>query len=154
MIDTTLKWDQMNVDHIGYLCSNISNSVREFENLGYTRVSEIITDDQADDGGRARNVSICFMQNRNIRIELVCPIDENSDVYNMLKRGGSGPYHICYQVDDIESRIVAIQKERWIILKKPARAIALGNARVAFLVKHSVGIIELVETKGQKNEAI
>ncbi len=142
----------MKIDHIGYLCSDINRSIREFELLGYSRISEIYTDGQSEEA--SRNVTICFMSNGNIKIELVCPTGENSDVYNTLKRQGEGPYHICYKTNDIYSQIKELADMGWMILKRPAKAIAFNNARVTFLFKPGIGIIEIVESAGEdKNEA-
>ena len=136
----------MKIDHIGYLCSDIEKSVSQFEQLGYKATSEIFPDNEPD-GGMARNVYICFMQNEQIRIELVSPINEESDVYSTLKRQGEGPYHICYQTEKLDDRIAELKSSGWLILKRPAKAMAFDYARVAFLFKRSVGLIELVEIK-------
>ncbi len=99
-----------------------------------------------DDDNPARNVYICFLRNETTRVELVSPIDENSDVYSTLKRQGERPYHICYRVQDIEVQALELHKSGWMILKRPAKAIAFDYAQVVFLFKCGVGIIELVET--------
>lgn len=137
----------MIIDHIGYLSKDIGKSIQAFESLGYKQETEVITDNKAAEGFSARNVYICFLRNGYIRIELVSPIDENSDIYFTLKRQGEGPYHICYRVDDLEKAIQDLKRNAWMLLKRPAKATALDDARVAFLFKNGVGMIELVETK-------
>lgn len=136
----------MKIDHIGYLSKDIYASIDAFKTLGYTQVTEIFRDDIENSDGSKRNVFLCFLDNGGTRIELVSPIDESSDVYDRLKRHGEGPYHICYQVRDLESAIANLKRDRWLVLKPPVPAIAFDGARVAFLVKTGVGLIELVET--------
>lgn len=41
----------MNIDHIGYLCSDIEASINAFELLGYERTSEVIIDNITYGGG-------------------------------------------------------------------------------------------------------
>ncbi len=136
----------MKVDHIGYLCSDMEKSIREFEQLGYVKQSDVYLDN-IPDGGASRDVYICFLKNEQTWVELVSPMNEQSDVFNTLKRQGEGPYHICYQAECLETRIEELRKSGWMLLKRPAKAIAFQNARVAFLFRYGVGMIELVETK-------
>ena len=135
----------MKVDHIGYLVTNIEKSIEIFRQIGYEKESEIYIDNQCDGESTARNVYICFLQNETERIELVSPIDEKSDVYSTLKRQGEGPYHICYQVKDLEDSISELKASGWMLMKRPAKAIAFDNRNVAFLFRKGVGTIELVE---------
>lgn len=138
----------MKIDHIGYLCRNIEKSIELFSQLGYKRESQIFMDNKPDGENKARNVYICFLQNGDSRIELVSPINDSSDVFATLKRQGEGPYHICYQVTDLDESIKEFTKHGWLILKRPAKAMAFDNARVVFLFRTGVGTIELVEMRG------
>lgn len=137
----------MIIDHIGYLVKDINKSIEGFKSLGFTQETDVITDDIADGKNGARNVLLCFLKNDTTRIELVSPIDEESDVYATLKRQGEGPYHICYRVVDIEEGITELKALGWLVLKRPAKAVAFDFSCVAFLFKRGVGMIELVETK-------
>ncbi len=137
----------MKVDHIGYLSADINKSIQLFQQLGFKQESAIFVDNILNEENISRNVYICFMRNEDTRVELVCPIDEKSDVYFTLKRQGEGPYHICYQVDNIDDKIGEMKKFGWMMLKRPTKAIAFNNARVVFLFKNGAGTIELVELK-------
>lgn len=137
----------MKVDHIGYLSYNIEKSIQAFRQLGFEQETEVYIDNIPDENSSARNVYICFIRNDNTRVELVSPIDENSDVYSTIKRQGEGPYHICYQVEDLEDKIQELKNDGWMLLKRPAKAMAFDYARVSFLLKKGVGMIELVEVK-------
>ena len=138
----------MKIDHIGYLCKDINKSIELFLSLGYGRESEVFEDNISDGENKARNVFICFLRNGEYRVELVSPIDESSDVFSTLKRQGEGPYHICYQVDDLEESIQEFRRSGWMVLKRPAKAMAFDNRLVVFLFKAGAGMIELVEMKG------
>lgn len=138
----------MEIDHIGYLCNNIDITIEEFEKIGYTLCSTVFVDaDTASDieQGGGRNVYICFMKNGTTKVELVSPLNENSDIYSTIKRQGEGPYHICYKVPNLEKQINYMKTDGYMLLKRPAQAVALNNAKVAFLFRKGVGIIELVE---------
>ena len=137
----------MKIDHIGYLCNDINKSIQIFMALGFKQESIVFKDNLQNSDNKARNVFICFIRNGETRIELVSPIDETSDVYSTIKRQGEGPYHICYQVEILEDSIQKLKQSGWMVLKRPAKAMALGNKRVAFLFKSGAGIIELVETE-------
>lgn len=139
------------VDHIGYLCRDIHKSIGIFEQLGFMQSSPIYTDNISEGGGMARNVYICFLISSNTRIELVSPIDEESDVFATLKRQGEGPYHICYKVNDLDYAIKDLKALGWMVLRKPTQAIAFNNAKVAFLFRNGIGLIEIVESEEKEN---
>lgn len=135
----------MRVNHIGYLVKDIAKSIAIFQQLGYEKISEIFTDDKAIGNEKPRNVYICFMKNEGNCVELVSPIDESSDVFSTLKRQGEGPYHICYEVESLKDSVSTLTKEGWLVLKRPASAIAFDGAEVVFLFRNNIGMIELVE---------
>lgn len=135
----------MKIDHIGYLVDNIEKGISVFESLGYHRITDVIIDDIEYDGHAPRNVYLCFMENEGLRIELVSPINEKSDVIKTLKRQGEGPYHICYQTNNLTEEVLRLKKESWIIIKQPEKAVAFNYAKVSFLFKKGAGLIELVE---------
>lgn len=137
----------MKIEHVGYLCKDINKSIKAFLSLGYEQETAVFEDNVKDGDNKARNVNICFLRNGNYRVELVSPIDETSDVYATIKRQGEGPYHICYQVDDLESSVIELKQSGWMVLRRPAKAIAFNNNRVVFLFKAGVGTIELVEMR-------
>lgn len=128
----------MKIHHIGYAVKNIDFSINEFEKMGYQRYKDKVVDEK-------RKVVIQFMINKGYMIELIAPIGEDSPINNIIKKVGSGPYHICYETNDIEKQIIDLSEDRYILIQKPDKAIAIENRRVAFLFKKGIGIIELVE---------
>ena len=129
----------MKVHHIGYAVKNIEDSMQHFQILGYKPISEIVADP-------IRNVKIVFLQNDAEKIELVAPNGENTPVDSVLKKSGPAPYHICYEVEDIEEAIARLGK-KWLVIRKPEIAPAIDNRKVAFLLNSKIGLIELVENK-------
>lgn len=82
-----------------------------------------------------------------VTIELVAPLDDKNPVSNTLAKmkNVSVPYHICYEVEDIEETIGELKKRGYMLIQKLAPAIAFDNRRVVFMLKREVGLIELLE---------
>lgn len=129
----------MKVHHIGYAVKNLEQSISAFEALGYT-AGEITSD-------AGRHIRIAFLQNGSECVELVAPDGDETPVDGVLKSVGPTPYHICYEVSNLEEALNELQKSRWIVTKQPEPAPAIGGAAVAFLYHRRVGMIELVEIK-------
>lgn len=55
------------------------------------------------------------------------------------------PYHICYEVENIEEAILELKKQKFILVQKPQVAVAMNNKKVCFLFNKNTGLIELVE---------
>ena len=129
----------LNYHHIGIAVHSISCAKPFYESIGY-KASDIVYDS-------IQNVSICFLMcEGKPMIELLQPVDESSPVSQVLHKVGASPYHICYEVDDLEAEIVNMRRQKFILVKKPAEAVALGGCRVCFLYNKNVGLIELVES--------
>jgi methylmalonyl-CoA/ethylmalonyl-CoA epimerase len=78
-------------------------------------------------------------------MELIAPIDENSSVNKIFKKTGVAPYHVCYEVDDINSAFdELVDVQGYIPLFRPVEAIALDNKLICYLYKKEIGFIELV----------
>lgn len=128
----------MKVHHIGYLVKDINNAVKEFQALDYKIHSEISYDIY-------RDIDICFMKNGYLT-ELISPKSEKSIVYNLLKKIGNSPYHICYTSDNIEQDIADLIKKGYIVINDFCPAPCIGQeASVIFLYNKFIGIIELLK---------
>ena len=128
----------MKVHHIGYAVPDIAKAVLEFESLGW-KVSSEITDDMP------RQVRIVFMRNGDQLVELVAPLSAASPICKTLQKGSGTPYHICYEVANLETAEAELKKMRFITFKKAAVAPAIGGRRVIFMYAKNVGVVELVE---------
>lgn len=129
--------------HIGIAVKNLNETAVMYENAGYNRSSITIDNFQ--------NVQICWLQKQGMPlIELLAPVDEKSPIVKTLEKNGVIPYHICYEVIDIEKSIAELRNEKYVLVSKTHEAPAMaefGNGKVAFLYHKSVGLIELVELK-------
>ena len=130
----------MKIHHIGYAVNNIDKALLEFSKLGFQRVSKIFFDEK-------RKVKICFVQDRNVKIELIEPTENTSPAKRFLKNG-AGPYHICYQLSEGEN-FEKIFKKGYVVVQPPDSAVALENRKVAFLYNNTIGLIEVILPEGK-----
>ena len=130
----------MKIHHIGYAVKNIDKSLSIFERLGFHKITGIVRDS-------IRKVDIVFIADENNMntVELIAPYEKGSDVDGPLNMwGGPAPYHVCYEVDNIEECINEFGKS-CLVIKKPEIAPAIDNRRVAFLYHKDLGLFEVVE---------
>lgn len=133
--------DDLRFHHIGIACFDINETKAFYELMGY--VASPIIDDPIQD------IRISFLKKEGSpMLELLAPIDEKSPVNRILETQGVTPYHICYEVDDIDAMMTLLRKQhKFVRVSKAAPACAIDNRRVAFLFRKDVGLIELVESK-------
>ena len=124
--------------HIGYVTDSIGQTSSFYLQAGY-QATAVIEDP-------IQRVLVQFLTNEGFpRIELIQPIDENSSVNKILKKNGVAPYHVCYEVDDIDKSFdELVEGQAYIPLFRPVEAIALDNRLICYLYKKEVGFIELV----------
>ena len=79
------------------------------------------------------------------KVELLAPHDSTSPVQQTLDKMGVTPYHTCYVVDNIEEAVAQLRKQKYVMVSKPAEAVAFCGSKVCFLFNKNVGLIELVE---------
>ena len=129
----------MKIHHIGYLVKNIDKAIDEFKLLGFKLQSNVTYDDN-------RKISICFMSNESVDIELISSIDKTSVVSGLHKKIGNAPYHICYECSDIKKELQIKIKQGYMVVKEPEQAKAINDQQVAFLFNKEIGLIEIVES--------
>jgi len=124
--------------HIGLAVKDIDKTATVYEAGGYKK-SETFYD-------AIQNVNICWLTKDGMpTVELLAPVDEQSPVCKILEKNGVTPYHTCYVVEDIEQAVADLRERRYVLVSKPAEAVAIGNSRVAFLHNRHTGLIEIVE---------
>ena len=129
----------MKIHHVGYMVKKMQPAIEQFRALGYEIEQDTVFDDY-------RKIDICFMTNGAYRIELVSPKSEDSVVWNLRKKTGNAPYHICYETPDLERAAEELRGQGYVAWDEPHEAVAIGGRRVVFLVNGRIGMIELVET--------
>ncbi|MGN0739651.1 MAG: VOC family protein [Treponema sp.] len=126
--------------HIGIACYDINETAQFYLSQGYTKTETVYDPIQ--------NVYICFLKKDSATcVELISPYNESSPICKNLQKNGVSPYHICYEVSDLEETVLELKKQKFLIVSKPAPAVAFGGSRVCFLFSKNVGLIELVESE-------
>lgn len=124
--------------HVGVATKNIDATASIYEQGGYHRSAIVIDPIQ--------NVNICWLTKDGMpTVELLAPVDEKSPVNKTLEKVGVSPYHCCYVVDNLEDACAELRKQKYVMVSKPAEAVAFCGSRVCFLFNKNVGLIELVE---------
>lgn len=124
--------------HIGVAVMDLNATAAVYEQGGYNRSASIFDPIQ--------NVNICWLTKDGMpTVELLAPVDETSPVKKTLEKNGVTPYHTCYVVENIEEAVAQLRKQKYVMVSKPAEAVAFCGSRVCFLFNKSVGLIELVE---------
>ena len=132
----------MTFHHIGVAVFDIDATATLYEQNGYKRSVTIFDPIQ--------NVNVCWLTKIDAPIvELLAPVDEGSPVNNILKKSGVSPYHCCYVVDKLDDMVLELRKQGYIVVSKPAEAIAFNNSRVCFLYNKNIGLMELVEAPAE-----
>lgn len=126
--------------HIGIACRDIAKTQAFYLQMGYT-ASPIVEDP-------LQHVRISFLEKDGApRLELLEPLDEKNPVARTLDTVGVSPYHMCYEVQDIEAAIADLRRQRFLLVNGPVPACAMENRRIAFLYQKNNGLIELVEAQ-------
>lgn len=130
----------MEIHHIGYLVKDIDKAYEKFKILGFKCKSNICYDP-------IQKANITFLVNGNYKIELIQSIENDSPIYNLLKKYGSSPYHICYICENIEESYNLFKDQGFSLISDIMNAVALENQKICFMFNNSIGIIELLEKK-------
>lgn len=126
--------------HIGIACRDIEKSKSFYLGLGYT-ASQTMEDP-------LQRVRVCFLEKSGApRVELLEPVGSQSPVTRILSTSGVTPYHMCYEVANLEHAIAQLRTSRgFLLVSSPVAACAMDGRRVAFLFQKDTGLIELVES--------
>jgi len=129
----------MKIDHLGIAVRSISGSLSFYRDaLGL----ELSGTEEVQDQG----VRVALLPAGESRIELLEPFSEDTPVGRFIARRGEGLHHICYEVDDLASKLVDLRSRGVRLLEGYPRRGAEGKL-VAFLhptSAHGV-LVELVE---------
>ena len=127
------------INHIGYAVKSIETSARLYVGAGWT-LSMIFEE-------KIQNTKIAFLTKPGFTtIELVSPLDDTkSPVDSYIKSNGVCPYHICYDVTDINQAVEDLYEEGFKPLFMPVKSEAMENHKICYLFHLDLGLIELVE---------
>ena len=129
----------MKIDHLGIAVKSISDSLSFYRDvLGMELAGTETVDDQG--------VHIALLPVGEARIELLEPVSAETPVGRFITKRGEGVHHICYEVDDLSSKLDELRSRGVRLLEGYPRRGAEGKL-VAFLhpaSAHGV-LVELVE---------
>ena len=127
------------IEHIGIAVKSLKESNLVFEKLfGQPAYKE----EEVESEG----VKTSFFMNGPNKIELLEATKEDSPIAKFIDKKGEGIHHIAFDVDDIESEILRLKAEGFIVLnEKPKKG--ADNKLVAFLHPKSTNgvLIELCQ---------
>lgn len=128
----------MHLDHIGYAVNDIAKTASHYLAAGWT-LSEIFDES-------VQNTHIAFLTKEGFpKIELVAPKTQGKNpIGNLLKSSGVSPYHLCYEVYDIEQAMEDLYEEGFIPLFLPVASVAMQGRKICYLSSLEVGTIEIV----------
>ena len=133
-----------NARHINHVCIavlNIEETLVFYENLfGVTKSGEIETIE--DQGVKAALVRVGASQ-----LEFIQPIDNENGVAKFIDRRGEGVHHICFEVDNLESKLNELDLAGVQLIDKEPRDGLSGT--IGFIHPKSTRgvLIELVDQK-------
>lgn len=128
------------LDHIGYAVKDIKATAQIYINGGWS-LSEVCEE-------KVQKANIAFLTKDGFpTIELVAPLEGKSPVDTFLQKVGVTPYHICYEVNDIEEAVDDLYEEGFNPLFMPIESAAMGNRKICYLFNAKTGYIELVSSK-------
>ncbi len=125
--------------HIAIATDNSETTSSIFNKIGFIQNGSFID--------KMQDVKIQFVNNEDLRIELVEPNSENSPVKNILKKIGVSPYHLCFSSDSFEQDITFLKDLGFINLTDEKPAIAFNYKNIIFLYHKNFGLIELIDEK-------
>ena len=125
--------------HIAIAVEDLEVTQNFYLKLGF-KASEPIVDENQD-------VKLVFLRKEHHPLlELVNPNSEGSPIINTLRKVGVSPYHICYEVDDLQAALEYFRANKFIITRRPTEAIAFGGRLIAFVYSQATGLIELLQS--------
>jgi len=130
----------MKVHHFGLAVKDIERAAQTLKLFGYS-VAEPVLD-------TTQGVSVLMATQPNgYPMELVCDIDEGGPTESIVKKMGPCFYHVCFEVDDLDSKISQLSESGFLIRHKPASAAAFDDRRIAWMYSRDVGLVELLEAE-------
>jgi methylmalonyl-CoA epimerase len=129
----------MKIVHLGIAVRSISDSLAFYrEVLGLELVGTETVDDQ--------DVHVAFLQVGESRIELLEPLSEKTAVGRFIAKRGEGLHHICYEVENLATKLAELKARGVRMLDGYPRRGAEGKL-VAFLHPASANgvLVELTE---------
>lgn len=126
--------------HIGCAVKSIDKALQYYTGvMGFERVSETVE-------VPSQQVCVCFVRlGEGVLLELVEGMGEGSPIKRRIETSGGGPYHICYEVDDLDMAIQRLREKGFHRLKRFTMEVD-KTRRFAFMLTPDRQLLELCET--------
>lgn len=129
----------MQLHHIGVITGKLEDSMKFYECMGYSSSSIYVDPIQ-----KARIV--LMKREHDPIIELISPNSLDSPAAKWIERIQAGPYHMCFEAEDLDAAITFFRSQRLSKIFGPVPAVAFHMRRVVFLWSKKSGLMELVES--------
>ncbi|HJO94163.1 MAG TPA: methylmalonyl-CoA epimerase [Victivallales bacterium] len=86
------------LDHIGVVVKSIDEALKLYSGL-------LGIDPAGEEVIEARGIKVCFLDVDGVKIELLQPIREDSEISSYLEKKGEGLHHLAYNVENVKELI-------------------------------------------------
>ena len=115
------------LNHIAIATPSLDDAIKTYKDMLGVKISDPV--DQIDHG-----VKVVFIELPNTKIELLEPLGENSPIEKFLdKNKKGGVHHICFEVEDIDSAVMHLNRDGATILGDGKAKIGAHGKPVIFL---------------------
>ena len=130
----------LKIEHIGIAVKDLASSVPLYEKLLNSQCYKT-------ESVEAENVKTAFIRIGESKIELIESLTPNGIIARFLDKKGEGIHHIAFEVNDIETEMLRLKKEGFVLLNEQPKKGA-DNKLVCFLhPRHTNGVlIELCQS--------
>ena len=130
--------NKIKFNHLGLAVKRFSDALAFYKNLGYHCTDPVIDSLQ--------NVEIILCTSVKFpTVELIKPINDKSSIIDYLNEYSEMIYHICYEVENIETINKLFSNNRAICVSEPQPAILFDNRLVSFYYIPNVGLVEVLQ---------
>jgi methylmalonyl-CoA/ethylmalonyl-CoA epimerase len=127
--------------HTGFVVSSIAEGIDRWRaTLSAISISETFQDDTQG----ARVAFLGFAPGGSALLELVEPVTADSPTGRFLHKGG-GLHHLCFEVDDLDAQIRAMEAMKARLIRYPKPAVAFRGRRIAWMVTRDKLLVEYLE---------
>jgi methylmalonyl-CoA/ethylmalonyl-CoA epimerase len=124
--------------HLGLATKSLERAAKTLQAMGYETGGPVYVP--------AQDVTVCFASRPgHPTIEIIEPGSEKSPVRNILDKGGSGPYHLCYRVPDLSAACTWLEANRFQAIGPAFISNALDDQRTCFFYHNNLGLVEITE---------
>lgn len=131
------------IEHLGIAVENIEEAIGVYETLLSANCykEEIV---------ESEGVRTAFIMVGDSKIELLEATNEDSAIAKFLAKNREGFHHVAFEVDDIDSELIRLQKEGFTLIHDKPKSGA-DNKRIAFLHPKSTKgmLVELCQEKSE-----